>query len=156
MRDLGTPVYPKKLFTELLAQFPSNSFLSTCTYNDEIISAGLTVGFKETAEIIWAAAKRKYNKLSPNMLLYWETMQEAQKRGYQTFDFGRCSKDSGTYRFKKQWPTQEIELNWRYMANNIPDINPKSSKFELATSLWSKLPLCVSNRIGPFVTKHLP
>ena len=40
-----------------------------------------------------------FNKLSPNMLLYGKVLEYACEQGFQLFDFGRSSPDSGTYRF---------------------------------------------------------
>ena len=40
------------------------------------------------------------------MLLYWEVLKLAIDRHYRVFDFGRSSRDSGTFRFKQQWGAQ--------------------------------------------------
>ena len=55
----------------------------------------------------WASSLREYFSLCPNNLLYWEMIRWGCKNGYQRFDFGRSSPDSGTYRFKKQWGAKE-------------------------------------------------
>jgi lipid II:glycine glycyltransferase (peptidoglycan interpeptide bridge formation enzyme) len=48
------------------------------------------------------------------MLLYWEALKLAIATGDKLFDFGRCTIDSGTYRFKNQWGAQACQLHWDY------------------------------------------
>src|SRR3990172_3242395 len=72
MRDLGTPVYSKKFFENILKEFPESTWLCT-VYNkeDKPLASGFLIGFKERIEIPWASSIRRYNQYSPNMLLYW-------------------------------------------------------------------------------------
>ncbi|MEZ5583585.1 MAG: GNAT family N-acetyltransferase [Candidatus Competibacteraceae bacterium] len=65
-------------------------------------------------EIPWASSLRKYNSLSPNMLLYWSVLEFACKKGYRIFDFGRSTPGEGTYRFKEQWGAKPVQLYWHY------------------------------------------
>src|SRR5439155_74702 len=55
---------------------------------------------------------KEYFALCPNMLLYWETLRMACMNGFRSFDFGRSSRHSGTYRFKVQWGAREEPLFW--------------------------------------------
>ena len=60
----------------------------------------------------WAACSKEHFALCPNMLLYWETIRTACADGFARFDFGRSTRQSGTYRFKRQWGAQEEPLFW--------------------------------------------
>ena len=155
MRDLGTPVYPRKLFEEVKKNFADRcSIFITCVESTPI-AAGITIGVNSTTEILWASSLYSHNKLSANMLLYWEAIKKSCSDGYQNFDFGRSTPDSGPYRFKKQWGTTPLQLNW-YYHGKIPDVNPNNPKYSAMVSLWRKLPLRVANIIGPKLTKGLP
>ena len=159
MRDLGTPVYPKSFFRTIFDNFPDNTRLVVLKLNDKAISAAFLIGYKDTLEIPWASTLSKYNSFSPNMLLYWEVLKLAIEEGYQKFDFGRSSVDSGTYKFKKQWGAKPKQLYWHYWLSDgmkMPKLTPDNPKYKLAISIWKKLPLWLCNFIGPKIVKNLP
>lgn len=160
MRDLGTPVYTKKFFKNILTTFPDDAFLVVVFSKDDIPTASsFLLKFKDTMEIPWASSIRKYNRFSPNMLLYWESLKLAIQQGLTIFDFGRCTPGSGTYRFKKQWGAQEMPLFWYYILPEfqaLPEMNPQNSKFNLAIKVWQRLPIFITNAIGPKIIRHIP
>lgn len=158
MRDLGTPVYPKSLFARTLRNFRENARIITVWQEERPLAAGITLFDQGHVEIPWASSLRRANKLSPNMLLYWEAIKAACQSGAETFDFGRSSEDSGTYRFKKQWGSEPLPLYWYYHQEmkKIPDINPNSARFSGVVAVWRRLPVPLANTIGPWITKAIP
>jgi len=159
MRDLGTPVFPKKLFREMCKKFPDKTRLFVVRIGGKACAAGITYGFRDCLEIPSASALREFNRLSVNMLLYWTVLQYAIREGYRTFDFGRSTVDAGTYRFKKQWGAKPGQLHWHYClrpGEAIPSLNPQNPKYQLATKIWQRLPLSVANFLGPRIVRNLP
>jgi len=158
MRDLGTPVYPKKFFETACKAFDKRSRIITIWDKEKPVASGITLAGAKTVEIPWASSLRSYGKQSANMLLYWKIIETACKDGYAVFDFGRSSRDAGTFKFKKQWGSEPLELNWYYQMNKgqPPEVNPKDSKFSLMVNAWQKLPLPISNRLGPVLTRWIP
>jgi FemAB-related protein (PEP-CTERM system-associated) len=159
MRDLGTPVYAKGFFAKILEVFPKETRICVVSQRETPVAAGFLYGFRSSLEIPWAASDKRYNKLAPNMLLYGTVLEYACQQGFQVFDFGRSSPDSGTYRFKEQWGAQPQQLYWYYWMNDgrqIPQLNPQNPKYALAIRLWQKLPVAVANLLGPHIVKHLP
>ncbi len=158
MRDLGTPVYPKKFFELIFEQFPNTARCIVCYLEKVPVAGGVTIGFQESVEIPCASSLREYNSTSANMLLYRTAMEEGIKSGYKYFDFGRSSPDSGTFKFKEQWGASPQTLHWYYLASptDVPDVNPKSPKFSLFVGAWKMLPLPVANTLGPYLTRGLP
>jgi CelD/BcsL family acetyltransferase involved in cellulose biosynthesis len=67
------------------------------------LAAAFLYGFSGMLKIPWAASDKRDSRLSPNMLLYSSILEYACQQGFQVFDFGRSTPDSGTYRFKEQW-----------------------------------------------------
>ena len=160
MRDLGTPVYPKCFFNNILEIFHQNAFV-VVVYSqfDQPAAAALLIQYREKMEIPWASSIKEFNKFSPNMLLYWESLKLAIQRQCNQFDFGRCSPGSGTYRFKKQWGAQERQLYWYYVlanSNELPELNPDNPKYKILIKIWQNLPLPVSNFLGPHIIKNIP
>ncbi|MEP6890442.1 MAG: FemAB family XrtA/PEP-CTERM system-associated protein [Nitrospirota bacterium] len=159
MRDLGTPVYGKKFFDVMVKAFPKESRICVVSLGRVPLAAGFLYGFRDTLEIPWASSDKRYNRLSPNMLLYSSALQYACQQGFRLFDFGRSTPDSGTYRFKEQWGAKPCQLYWYYWlagGQSIPKLNPDNPKFKAAISLWQRLPLPVANLIGPHIVKYLP
>lgn len=159
MRDLGTPPYNKKFFKEILLRFPENSYLAVAKKQGEVAGAAFLLGYKDTLEIPWASTIRKFNPLGVNMLMYWEVIKSAIDRDYNYFDFGRCSRGAGTYRFKQQWGSVEKQLYWHYVLlqmDELPRINPDNGKYKLFIDMWKKLPMPMTKIIGPTIVKNIP
>ena len=159
MRDLGTPVYAKGFFEKILQVFPKETRICVVSHGETPVAAGFLYGFRSSLEIPWAASDKRFNKLAPNMLLYGTVLEYACQQGFQVFDFGRSTPDSGTYRFKAQWGAQPKQLHWYYWMrdeNPVPQLNPQNPKYALAIRLWQKLPVAVANILGPHIVKHLP
>jgi serine/alanine adding enzyme len=160
MRDLGTPVYSKSFFRNILHEFPTTTWISTVyTKEDQPVASGFLVAFKETMEIPWASSLRAFNKLSPNMLLYWSVLEFACNQEFKMFDFGRSTPHEGTYKFKAQWGAKPIQLYWHYWMKNggpLPEINPHNPKYEMAIKVWRRFPIGLTRLIGPHIVKNLP
>jgi serine/alanine adding enzyme len=159
MRDLGTPVYSRRLFAEILAAFPQEARLFVVDLHGKPVAAGCTLIHRGTMEIPWASSLREANRDGVNMLLYWSVLRHAVETGCRIFDFGRSSKDSGTYRFKEQWGAEPQQLRWHYWLRDggaPPQITPNNPKYRLAIALWKKLPLAAANLLGPQIVRNLP
>jgi hypothetical protein len=117
------------------------------------------MAFRGMLEIPWASSLRRYNRLSPNMLLYWSVLEFACQRGFRVFDFGRSSPDSGPFRFKAQWGAAPVPLYWHYWVRNggpLPNLTPKNPRMQMAIRLWRRLPVAVTRFLGPPLVKNLP
>jgi len=159
MRDLGTPVYSKRFFAEILKAFKQESLIAVARLNGEPVGVGFLLGQNGKLEIPWASTLRKFNRLGINMFLYWNILKTAIEKDYQIFDFGRSSKDAGTLKFKKQWGAQPLQLNWYYDLEpscDIPVLNHKNVKYAAAVAIWKGLPLAFTRLIGPHIVKNLP
>lgn len=159
MRDLGTPVYPKAFFRQILNNFPAACRIMVLRLDNRPVAAGFLIGHRDTLEIPWASTIRDVNHLSMNMLLYWEVLKYAIDKHYSQFDFGRSSKNSGTYRFKQQWGALPRQLYWHYWLKQgatMPALNPDNPKYALAIKTWRRLPLSMTIWLGPLIVKNLP
>jgi len=166
MRDLGSPVHSLRLIESVVISYGDNCRVGVVYTPDGIAAAaGIILLHHKTVSIPWASAVRKYNRLNPNMLLYWTFLSFAADNGYQQFDFGRSTPGEGTYKFKKQWGAEPKLLFWYQLTGsskpsfsqtkNIGQNYKSSSKRELVRSLWQKLPLSVANTLGPQVRKYI-
>lgn len=159
MRDLGTPVYSPRLFAEIVRQFPERARVFVVRHQGKPVAGSFTLRYRDVLEIPWASSLTAYRQLCPNMLLYWSMMQSAVASGCTTFDFGRSSPDAGTFHFKTQWGAAPEPLHWEYVLltrAEPPDQGPTNSKFQRAIDAWTRLPLWVTNTVGPHIVRHIP
>lgn len=158
MRDLGTPVFGKRLFREILAQFDREAELCVVRHEGEPAAAALLVHGPRYTEVPSASTLRKYNSLNANMWMYWQLLQRSIQRGAKAFDFGRSTVDGNTFRFKKQWGAAPEPAVWQYYVRNgqIDAVRPDNPKFRLMIAAWQKLPVWFTRLIGPPIVRGIP
>lgn len=95
MRDLGTPVLPRRLFERISATFPDFVVFGIVYRGDEPLAGGCGFMWRGEFEMTWAGAVRAARPLAANMLLYWAFMEYVIARGARVFNFGRCTPGGG-------------------------------------------------------------
>lgn len=158
MRTLGTPVLPAAFFDRIASLFPSHVLFGVVYHRNAPVAAACGFLWRGEFEMTWASALRSANRLAPNMLLYWAFMKHAIGCGAQRFDFGRCTPESGTHAFKRQWGGVDRGLpwgQWTATAVTAPP-SPERPLYRLAAACWRRLPLLVTNRLGPPIARQLP
>jgi FemAB-related protein (PEP-CTERM system-associated) len=158
MRDLGTPVFPDSLFSGMLDEFGDAAEICTVYCRNQAIASGFLLHGPDVTLIPSASSLREFNSTSCNMLLYWHALQRSIARGQKAFDFGRSSRDSGTYRFKQQWGAAECPAVWQYVSRHgtIGDVRPGSGRFDQLIRLWQRLPVWFTRLIGPPIVRGIP
>ena len=158
MRDLGSPVHARAFLATILEAFADRARVGLVRKGPTVIGGLIALAFKDTLVVPWASCLREYSALCPNMLVYWETLAAACREGFRRFDFGRSTRDSGTYRFKRQWGALEVPL-YCYQIPIRPgggrSLSPTDSRGALLVALWRRLPVGVTRSVGPRVRKYL-
>ncbi|WP_395344613.1 FemAB family XrtA/PEP-CTERM system-associated protein [Ningiella sp. W23] len=158
MRNLGSPVHSFAWYEEVLEAYKDRAFISLVRFEGKAVGAALVLACGQRAVIPWASTLAEYNRLAPNMLLYWSVLSEAVKIGASNFDFGRSTVGEGTFNFKKQWGCKAQALEWvSYSSGNkLQASNDTKGKGRIIVErIWKRLPLAVSNTIGPHLRKHI-
>jgi FemAB-related protein (PEP-CTERM system-associated) len=158
MRDLGTPVYGRGLFQNILAEFGDDAEFCVMRLGARNVAAGLLIHSNGVSEVPSASSLREFNQTNANMVLYWQLLTRAIERGQRTFDFGRCDKDGNHFKFKAQWGAQPQPAIWQYhvLRGRPKDMRPKSAKYQLMIRAWQKLPVQLANAIGPAIVRGIP
>jgi serine/alanine adding enzyme len=159
MRDLGTPVYTREFFREVLATFPTQARVFCVYFNGQPIAASIVHWRSGTIEVPWASSLRTFNPLCANVYLYWLMLRFAIERGFRRFDFGRSTPGEGTYHFKKQWGAAAEELVWEYWTaagREMPALTNSNPKFQRAIRAWQRLPVTVATALGPSIVRNIP
>jgi FemAB-related protein (PEP-CTERM system-associated) len=158
MRNLGSPVFPRRLFDSMLDLFGGDADIVTIFNGAEPVASLLNFYFKGIVHPYWGGGTLAARDCFGSELMYFETMCHASKRGCTRFDFGRSKVGTGNHSFKMNWGMEPEPL--RYGIRTAPgaaprDINPLSPKNRLKVEAWKKLPLWVANRLGPVLAKGL-
>jgi len=158
MRDLGTPTFGRELFASILEHFPQQAELCVVYSDGRPVAGALLLHGAGATEVPSASSLREYHATNANMLMYWNLLCRAIERGQTTFDFGRSSLDSGTYRFKKQWGAEPHPAVWQYYVRqgDFNAMRPESGKFRLLVKLWQRMPLGLSRWLGPKIVRGIP
>jgi serine/alanine adding enzyme len=159
MRDLGTPVYAKHWFSNILKHPNLDASIIIIYIKGKPVSCGFLVKNGSLMEIPWASTIKKANKYNTNMWMYRNILSFAIEQGCEYFDFGRSTMDAGTYKFKKQWGAKPYQHYWYCLLppdSPRPELNPDNPKLKIFIRLWKWLPVWIANIIGPGIIKGIP
>ena len=107
----------------------------------------------------WASALVEFNRVSANTGLYWAFMERASADGCTCFNFGRCTPDSATHRFKRQWGGRDVPLYWYERAvggGAAHTPSPDDGAYSWGPRLWRRLPVWVASALGPRIVRGIP
>ncbi|WP_034158605.1 FemAB family XrtA/PEP-CTERM system-associated protein [Sphingomonas sp. ERG5] len=158
VRNLGTPVFPARLFREVLAAFGDNADILTVSANGRPVASVLSLYFNDTVYPYWGGGTATARALRANDRMYFALMSHARAKGCVRFDFGRSKVGTGPAAFKKNWGFPGVPLMYVKRAASegaLRDINPLNPRYRLKIEMWKKLPLWVANQVGPYISKGL-
>ncbi len=157
MRDLGSPPHALRFFKRIAETFGSRVRVYVVRQEGVSVAASLTLSDDQAVHVPWAGSDWRYRKSCPNYLLYWSMLRDTCGRA-KRFDFGRSTRDAGTYKFKRQWGAEEVPLYWHYLTrNNAPPAEPRpdSGVYGYLTACWKRLPLWAAKAMGPRIIGKL-
>jgi FemAB-related protein (PEP-CTERM system-associated) len=158
VRNLGTPVYPRRYFRLLKETFGNACDIVTIVHGREPVASVLNFYFRDEVMPYYGGGRAIARRLAGNDFLYWEVMRRASARGYRVFDFGRSKVATGAYAFKKNWGFEPTALSYQFKlapGHKIPEVNPFNPKYRIFVELWKHLPLSVAGIIGPPIARDL-
>ncbi|MCX7098127.1 MAG: FemAB family PEP-CTERM system-associated protein [Methylococcales bacterium] len=158
VRNLGTPVFSKKYFQTLKDVFADKCEILTVEHQGQVVASVMSFYFKDEILPYYGGGTDLARDLKGNDFMYWEVMRRAVEKGIKIFDYGRSKIGTGSYSFKKNWGFIPQPLFYEYhlvKAHSMPDINPLNPKYKLFIAAWKRLPLSVSQIIGPWLSKDL-
>jgi FemAB-related protein (PEP-CTERM system-associated) len=158
VRNLGTPVFARAYFRNLLDVFGQDCHILTISQAGRPISSVLSFTFRNRIMPYYAGAGAEARDLGANDFMYWRLMRRAADHGSTLFDFGRSKIGTGPYAFKKNWGFAPVPVVHEYKIKDgeaLPDVNPKNPKYRVFITLWKRLPLPLANLIGPHIVRHI-
>lgn len=158
VRNLGTPVFPRRLFDAVLDGFGDDADILTVLHEGRPLASVLSLYHRGAVMPYWGGGTFEARAMRANDVMYYALMNHARARGCDRFDFGRSKVDSGAYHFKRNWgfaPQPLSYAHWTADGQAPRDVNPLSPRYRARIALWQKLPLAVANRLGPIIANGL-
>jgi FemAB-related protein (PEP-CTERM system-associated) len=158
VRNLGTPVFPRRLFAEVLKEFGSSADLLTVRHQGAPVASVLSLYWNGIVYPYWGGGTEAARGLRANDAMYFALMRHARERGCTRFDFGRSKTGTGAAAFKKNWGFEPQPLTYftRAPEGVAPrKVNPLDPRYSLQVRAWKRMPLWAANRIGPWLARGL-
>lgn len=158
-RSMGTPIYRRSYFQEILKRFPNNTRIFVCRQNNRPIAVALNGEFNGTVEGMWLGSRPEARRLQASYALYWEMIKDACERGYTHFHLGRSTVESGGESFKKKWNAEARQLHWYYHLPHggpLPQLKVDNPKYRLAIAAWRRMPLGITTFAGHWIARSIP
>jgi FemAB-related protein (PEP-CTERM system-associated) len=159
VRNLGSPVFPRKLFHALHDAFDKECQILTVWRHDRMVAGVLTLFYEDQVLPYYGGALREALPYAVNDFMYWELMCHASQAGSRVFDFGRSREGTGAFDFKRHWGFEPVPLPYQYVlldGRTLPNVSPSNPCFRLAVEAWKRVPLPIAKLLGPAITRYLP
>jgi FemAB-related protein (PEP-CTERM system-associated) len=159
LRNLGTPVFSKRYLEVLREVFGEACDIVTILNSQgRPVASVLNFYFRDEVLPYYGGGTQEARAVAGNDFMYWQVMERAREKGCRLFDYGRSKKGTGAYDFKTFWGFEPEQLHYEYYLvkrREMPNLSPTNPKFGKAIELWRRMPLRVTQLIGPPVAKYL-
>ncbi len=158
VRNLGTPVFPRRLFDAVRAAFGEDADILTVLSEGRPVASVLSLYHNGTVMPYWGGGTREARTLRANELMYFALMRHARARGCSAFDFGRSKLGTGPFAYKKNWGFEPAPLAYAVRTADgaeAREVNPLSPRYRTRIAVWKTLPLWLANRLGPPLARGL-
>jgi FemAB-related protein (PEP-CTERM system-associated) len=158
-RNLGTPIYAKSFFKNILTTFGDAVEIAMVTDRGVPVATALNGIFKGTAEGMWTYSLREDSRSTVNYFLYWSLIKSYCERGCDRLHMGRSTVGSQGQAYKSRWKAVPHQLYWEYLLardSELPDMSVDNPKYRLAINAWRKLPVRATQMVGPYLAKSIP
>lgn len=155
---LGTPVFPRGLFAEVLEAFGERADIAIASKDGVPLSSVFSLYHRGACMPYWQGSAFAARAMRSNEAVYFHLMRHARERGCTLFDFGRSKVGTGPAAWKKSWGWEARPLTYALRAapgQEPRDINPLSPHYRRKVELWKKLPLPVASFLGPYLARGL-
>ncbi len=158
LRNLGTPVFARRFLESLKETFGDDCDIVTVLKGNRAVASVLNLYFRDEVLPFCGGGTQEARAVAGNDFMYWQVMERARQRGCRIFDFGRSKRGTGAFDFKTYWGFEPEPLFYEYFLvkrRDVPNLSPTNPKFGRAIDLWRRMPLKLSQLVGPPIAKYL-
>lgn len=159
MHELGSP-YHHKDYLRIMADELGENLEFVVVYDSDgmLAGGGVFIIHGEVVNNLHANILHRYRSDYAGEFLYWSLIEHYCKADLKVFDLGRSLIGSGNETFKMKWnPYKQVLAYWYALppGKPLPAINQKNPKFQLAITIWKKLPESIVRLAGPYLIRGL-
>jgi Acetyltransferase (GNAT) domain len=151
-KSLWKNLKPEGLMQFVLAELEN-------TGKQKIIAGSIFFTFNKVVVYAFNGSDRSDFELRPNDLIHWTVIHDAQKKGFEVYDWGEVTKgQEGLAAYKEKWSSKKLNMYHYYFPgfeNTNEDYIDSGIKEGLFKYLWGLLPLKFTSMIGMQIFKHL-
>lgn len=149
MHQIGVPPRSK---SHIRKNIKNNKTLLFVAYKDNkpIGSASLQKITEAYYENILFASLSNYMHFYTSYALHHSMIEYSKTNNASTYSFGRSTKDSSVYKFKKHFKAQEVPLFW---SSSHKSKSLRNNKWFF--SLWKFLPYNLTTKLGEAIHKRI-
>lgn len=149
MHQKGVPTIYKR---QIIRKIKLNSTILFVAYKDKkpIGSGSLDKITDSYFENNLFATLSSENKNYTSYLLHYSMINFSKEKNAKTYSFGRCTKDSSVYNFKKHFKAKEIPLYW---SSSHKTTSIRNNKWFF--SLWKCLPYRLTILLGGLIHERI-
>ena len=158
LRNLGTPPFSRSYLRVLKEVFGQDCEIVSILKGDQAVASVLNFYFRDEVLPYYGGGTFAARAVAGNDFMYWSVMERAREKGCRLFDFGRSKRGTGAFDFKSNWGFEPERLFYEYClvrSKEMPNLSPSNPKYGKAIALWRKLPLRLTQLIGPPIAKYL-
>lgn len=158
LRNLGTPVFARRYLEVLKDVFGQACEILTVMHDGTPVSSVLSFYFRDEVLPYYGGGTREARSVAGNDFMYWEVMERARQGGKTIFDYGRSKRGTGSFDFKTYWGFEPEPLFYEYFLvkdTELPNLSPTNPRYGRLIRVWQRLPLWLTQLIGPPVAKYL-
>ena len=157
MRGHGSPPHSFAFFKEIWTSFDTDQFRVFLAFYEGKLVNGIAVFKWADKALYWSGASDiEYRDLNGGSLALWEAIQWAHDMGCLKFDLGRTREGSGVYMYKKGFGGEKIWMqDYHYLTEGAELPNPEDDKYELPMKVWKRLPMKLTEILGPPIRKNI-
>jgi len=108
-------IQSQKYYEAVLSSVPADSgFVALCSIDGKPAAVALFATYDNVMHYVFAGSSNDFRKIAPPYFVMWNSILEAQKRGWHTLDFGGISDEvkgvhlAGVTGFKKRFGGYEV------------------------------------------------
>lgn len=125
-----------------------------------IIAGTIFLPLGRTVPFAFNGSRLRDLSLRPNDIIYWEAINDACRRGFQSFDFGEVAEgNSELAKYKSKWGAEPVRLHrYYYPASHMLKGDAVDSRGYLklvADGIWHRLPLKATELLGSQIYSYL-
>lgn len=159
MHELGSP-YHTKTYLKKMVEYLGVTVEFAVLYDSQnkIAGGGVFIVQGDTIFNLHANILRFVRSNYAGEFLYWSAIERGIQKGLKTFDLGRSLVGSGNEIFKMKWaPQKKLLAYWHWLApgQELPSLNQKNPKFQIAIAAWKRMPAFIVRPLGPHLVRGL-